>query len=67
MNRAFLIIGIPAVGVAAFYAAVLWGRWAATGVALGLTLALVTIAVVDRRRRASSTTVAGRREPSSGR
>jgi membrane protein implicated in regulation of membrane protease activity len=51
MNRALLIIGIPAVGVAAFYSAALWGWWVAMWVAIGLTLLLAGVAVVDRRRR----------------
>jgi hypothetical protein len=55
MNRAFAIIGVPAVAVAALYASVLWGRWGATIVAIGMTAALVTVAVIDsRRRRAAS-------------
>lgn len=54
MNRAFAIIGVPAVGVAAFYAAVLWGRWAALGVAIGLIVILLVVAKVDSRRRRST-------------
>lgn len=53
MNRALLIIGIPAVGVATFYAAALWGRWAATFVAIGLSLLLGAAIVFERRRRAA--------------
>jgi len=51
MNRALLIIGIPAVGVAAFYAAALWGWWAAVWMATGLSVLLAGVAVFDRRRR----------------
>lgn len=51
MNRAFVIIGVPAVAVAAFYAAVLWGRWGATLVAIGMTAALIITAAIDSRRR----------------
>lgn len=58
MNRALLIIGIPAVGVAAFYAAVLWGRWGATFVAIGLSLLLGAAMAYERRRRQ-----AGREHP----
>ena len=60
MNLAFLIIGVPAVGVAAFYAGILWGGWMAALVAVGLSLVLATMAVVDRRRRQ-----AGRASPPS--
>ncbi|HVB33619.1 MAG TPA: hypothetical protein VNJ52_04475 [Patescibacteria group bacterium] len=60
MNRAFIIIGVPAVGVAAFYAAVLWGRWVALTVAIGLTLVMAVVAKVDsRRRRAAEQLAAG--------
>jgi membrane protein implicated in regulation of membrane protease activity len=51
MNRALLIIGIPAVGVATFYVAVLWGRWAAVVAAIGLSLLLLALAELERRRR----------------
>jgi membrane protein implicated in regulation of membrane protease activity len=51
MNRALLIIGIPAVGVASFYSAALWGWWMAMWVAIGLSLALAGVAIFDRRRR----------------
>jgi membrane protein implicated in regulation of membrane protease activity len=66
MNRAFLIIGVPAVGVATFYTAVLWGRWAAATVAIVLTLALAAVAVVDRRRRANRQASTNRSEASTG-
>ncbi|MDE3136855.1 MAG: hypothetical protein KGL59_09795 [Acidobacteriota bacterium] len=51
MNRALLIIGIPAVGVAAFYSAALWGWWTGMWVAIGLSFLLAGVAVFDRRRR----------------
>ncbi len=51
MNRALLIIGVPAVAVATFYAAALWGRWAATVMAVLLSLLLGFVALVDHRRR----------------
>ncbi len=58
MNRALLIIGIPAVGVATFYVAVLWGRWAAVFAAIGLSLLLLALAELERRRHR-----AGREHP----
>jgi membrane protein implicated in regulation of membrane protease activity len=58
MNRALLIIGIPAIGVAAFYSAALWGWWVAMWVAIGLSVLLAGVAVFDRRRRQ-----AGRAQP----
>jgi hypothetical protein len=54
MNRALLIIGIPGVCVASFYAAVLWGRWGATFVAIGLSLLLGAAITYERRRRQAS-------------
>jgi hypothetical protein len=51
MNRALWIIGVPAVGVAAFYAGILWGRWGATLVAIGVSLLFAAAALFDRRRR----------------
>jgi membrane protein implicated in regulation of membrane protease activity len=60
MNRALLIIGIPAVGVAAFYSAALWGWWVAMWVAIGLSLLLAAVTVFDRRRHR-----AGREHPAS--
>jgi hypothetical protein len=54
MNRALLIIGIPAVGVATFYAAVLWGRWVAMFVAIGLLLLLWAATAFERRRRSAA-------------
>jgi hypothetical protein len=51
MNRAFAIIGVPAVGVAAFYSAALWGLSVAAMVAAGMTLLLVATAIFDARRR----------------
>jgi hypothetical protein len=59
MNRAFVIIGVPAVAVATFYAAVLWGRWVATAVAIGLTLILLIVGLVDSRRRAAQAPASG--------
>lgn len=60
MNRALLIIGIPAVGVATFYAAALWGPWVATFVAIGMSLLLGTAVAFERRRRAPREHPAGR-------
>lgn len=51
MNRALLIIGVPAVAVATFYAAALWGWLPAVITAVFLSLLLGTIGIVDRRRR----------------
>ncbi|HEV2388553.1 MAG TPA: hypothetical protein VGS20_15005 [Candidatus Acidoferrales bacterium] len=51
MNNALAIIGVPAIVMAAAYAGVLWGRWAAAPVAIVLSLALGIVAMVDRRRR----------------
>ena len=68
MNRAFVIIGIPAVGVAAFYAAVLWGRWGAVIVAVAMTAALVVITTVEsRHRRAAQQIVHGQNRTPTGR
>ncbi|HVB97768.1 MAG TPA: hypothetical protein VNJ12_00345 [Candidatus Dormibacteraeota bacterium] len=68
MNRAFAIIGVPAVGVSAFYAAILWGRWVATIVAIGLTVLLAVVAKVDsRRRRAASQLASGQDQTPLGR
>lgn len=67
MNRAFVIIGVPAVGVATFYAAVLWGRWIATAVAVGLTLILWVVAMVDSRRRAAQALASGRNHTTAAR
>ena len=68
MNRAFVIIGIPAVGVAAFYAAFLWGRWGAVLVAVGMTAALVIVASIEsRHRRAAQPLVHGQNRTPTGR
>lgn len=68
MNRAFVIIGIPAVGVATFYGAVLWGRWGATIVAVVMTAGLTIVATVEsRRRRAAQQLASGQSRPPTAR
>ncbi len=68
MNRAFAIIGVPAVVVSAFYAAILWGSWVATIVAIGLSLLLAIVAKVDsRRRRAAQESASGAGQPPAAR
>lgn len=59
MNRAFAIVGVPAVGVAAFYSAALWGFSVAAIVAIGLTSLLVVTAILDARRRAARSLSSG--------
>ena len=61
MNRALLIIGVPAVIVAGVYAGLLWGTGAGVLVAAGMTGALVLALVLDRRQRqAGPRSAAGR-------
>ncbi len=51
MNRALLIIGVPAIIVAGVYAGLLWGAGAGVVVAAGMTCVMVLALVLDRRHR----------------
>ncbi len=60
MNRALLIIGVPAVIVAGVYAGLLWGTGAGVLVAGGMTCAMIAALVFDRRRRQTAPRSASR-------